>query len=254
MQGEQMSQIALPRGRGVGRQSRSQSAGKTSARGRLELRLASGELREQTELFVVELRNRGCFVGSGARSARVGRRRRFVRPIPRDDRARHQIPQALATGMKGDQQQADEVGRRERVGEPQQIAGGRGAEAHGVARVHHDADACDPLARCLPATKPFEQDEVPVPHGEAEQHHDHRAHASNADAVAGQDRQHDQQREPGPHEDGHVQHGGQRAAPDARDLQIEHHVLRGLDLQVLAIVGWRRRQGGHAAIVISFRP
>ena len=31
-------------------------------------------------------------------------------------------------------------------------------------------------------------------------------------------------------------------------------VLGGLDLQVLAVVGRRVAQGGHGAIVISFRP
>ena len=47
---------------------------------------------------------------------------------------------------------------------------------------------------------------------------------------------------------------GERADSDARDLQVEHDVLGGLDLQVLAVVGGAARQGGHAAIVISFRP
>jgi hypothetical protein len=149
--------------------------------------------------------------------------------------------------MKRDQEQADEIGRGQGIGDPKQVPHGGGAEAHRMAGVHDHADAGDPLARRLAAPQALEQDEVAVPDDEAGQHQDR-------DAVAGQDREHDEQGQPRAEENQHVEHGRQRATADARDLEIEHDVLRGLDLQMLAIVGGRGRQGGHAAIVISFRP
>ena len=174
--------------------------------------------------------------------------------IPGDDGARHQVAQALGSGMKRDQQQADEIGRGQGIGDPKQVPHRGGAEAHRMAGVHDHADARDPLAGRLAAPQALEQDEVAVPDDEAGQHQDHRSQPSDRDAVAGQDREHDEQGQPRSEENQHVEHGRQRATADAGDLEIEHDVLGGLDFQMLAIVGRRRRQGGHAAIVISFRP
>ena len=158
--------------------------------------------------------------------------------------------------MEGDQQEPDQIGWRQRVGDAEQIAHGGGPEAHRVSRVHHDSDAGDPLSRRLPASKSLEQDEVAVPHQDAAEHQQDGADPAEGDPVSRQDREHEDDGEDRPDQDQHVEHGGQGPASDARDLEVEHYVLGGLDLEVLTIVGRRRRQdgGGHAAIVISFRP
>ena len=54
---------------------------------------------------------------------------RSVGPVPAHDRAGDQVPQPLAPGMKGDEQQADQVGRGKKVGDPEQVAGGGGARS-----------------------------------------------------------------------------------------------------------------------------
>ena len=41
----------------------------------------------------------------------------------------------------------------------------------------------------------------------------------------------------GSNQDEHVDHAGERAGPHPRDLEVQGHVLGGLDLQVLPVIG-----------------
>ena len=123
-----------------------------------------------------------------------------------------------------------------------------------VAGIHDDPDAGDPLPGRLAAAEPFEQDEVAVPDHERADREQHGRHPAQPHAVAREDPEREQRGERPAHQDRHVEHRGERARADAGDLEVEHDVLGGLDLQVLAVVRRRVAQGGHAAIVISFRP
>ncbi len=175
-------------------------------------------------------------------------------PVPAHDRAGDQVAQPLAAGVERHEQQAGQVGRGQEVGEPEQVAHGGGADRDRVAGVHHHPDADHPLARRLAPAEPFEEDEIAGPRHERADREQHRRHKAQPHAEAREDSENNQRGERPAHQDGHVDHRRQRAGPDAGDLEVEHDVLGGLDLEVLAVVRRRVAQGGHAAIVISLRP
>ena len=114
-----------------------------------------GEFPEQAEFFVTQLRNSRV----RKRSLRSPRRpgRDFGRPIADDHGAGYQISEPFASGMKGHQESADQVGWGKKIGGPKQVANRRGAEGDGVPGIAYHADAESPLARSLAVSQPFEK-------------------------------------------------------------------------------------------------
>jgi hypothetical protein len=148
------------------------------------------------------------------------------------------------------EQRAGQVGRGEKVGGPEQVARGRRAQGDRVAGIHHHADADGPLAGRLTLAQSLEEDEIAGPRREPAQKQDRAAQPSHGETVSREDREDGHHAEERAHQDDHVEDGGERAGADAGDLQVEHHVLGCLDLEVLAVVRQCRR-GGHAASLIA---
>ena len=118
-------------------------------------------------------------------------------------------------------------------------------------RVHGHADAGHPFAGGLPATHALEQDEVAGPGYESAEQQQGLTDPTDSEPIARQNGQHHQDADRAASQDHHVQDGRERARADARDLEIEDHVLRSLHLEMLPVVRRRCAQRGHAAIVIS---
>ena len=197
---------------------------------------ASGVAGEEAKPLVVErdaerpARASGCGGGGRAEAHERGR------PIPHDDGTGDQITQPLPARVKRDEGQAEQVGRREEVGDPKQVAECRGAQRDRMAGFPDHSDADLALARRLAAAEPFEQDEVAVAQCEGQSDNDRADPGGSSGRTryqpkAAQDggqqpgRKHDRS------DDGAVDDRRHEPGAHAGDLQVEHDVLGGLRLR-----------------------
>jgi hypothetical protein len=209
-----------------------------------ELLVSGGILGQQLELGVGQVRQ-GV---ERARGGRPGARRGDLgRTVPRHDGARDHVAQALGAGVEGHEEGARQVGRGKKVGGTQQVPGGRRAQGDRVAGIHHHPDADRPLPRRLTLPQTLEENEVAGPGREPTQDQDRAAQTPDGEPVAGEDGENGHHAEERAHQDDHVEDRGERTGADARDLQVEHDVLGRLDLEMLAVVSYRCRRGGHVA-------
>jgi hypothetical protein len=207
---------------------------------------ATGEAGEQAEPLVVERdAGRGLGLGGGLADARD----RGGRPVPHHDRAGDQVAETLSPRMERDQPQAEEVGRRQGVGDPEQVPDHGRSHGHRVARVLDHADAHKAFPRRLPRAESLEQDEVSVPEREPRADEERREPGESGtgagqNAVAGEKRDQERRGRSDAGEDDRIEHRRQQPGAHARDFEIEHDVLGSLDFEVLAVVGggghWRR--------------
>jgi hypothetical protein len=155
VQRQQVVHLADPGSGRVRRKPAGEGGGEALPGGRAQLGFPLGEPGDDPELRVRELGKRS------QRPARIpplpsARHMELGGSVARHHRPGNQVAQPLPPRVKGDQKPTDQVGGRQEVGDPHEIARHRGAERHGVARVAHHPDPDGALSRRLPLTEPLE--------------------------------------------------------------------------------------------------